>query len=157
MLDKITKGGKKIAYSTLLHIGQKIEIIHLHAFLLCWQIYHLSLVLNPLSGMLTEALRLKSTSELIKSTFKKNPSQIRSMLAISDSWLYLNSNRQQSIIWSALEQDQWSHQVLFLPIDGVGFNTFQNLVVTQENVAFLYFGVGEKSLPWYFKKIYCIW
>lgn len=58
--------------------------------------------------------------------------------------IHLNSNRHQSI-GGFVEQHQWSHHVLLLPIDGVRFQPIQNLVVTQENVAFL-FEIREQSL-----------
>lgn len=51
--------------------------------------------------------------------------------------IHLNSNWHQSI-GGFVEQHQWSHHVLLLPIDGVGFQPIQYLVVTQENVAFLF-------------------
>ena len=54
---------------------------------------------------------------------------------------HLNSNWHQLIIWSFL--DEWSHQVLLLPIDGVCLHSIQMFVVTQEYVAFL-FGFHEK-------------
>lgn len=121
---------------------------YLHSLLCCRRTLHWNLTFTRLWWDPTEDSKLHVSSRFQFVWTGILEIWVSISVILQHSLHHLNSDGHHHLLFSLVEQDKRSSQVLLLVVDGVCFHSVQNLVVAQENVSFLLKWKQERVALW---------